>query len=426
MATRVGQRAPGDTAYAEFIRGVRAAARGKTVTKVVTETVTTKVPVHVPVEVPEPEPVAVPVGDPPVTPPAVETHGPPHAHAPVPSGRDSSLKPSGDTIRQWSRLGGLGAAGCALWILLTATSDPLLSALGMTAAVVGGPLLLGVVLVSVYRTGVWLTSRTPQSSPTAQKSASPPVSQPAVSEQPKLNEKTETRYETREVPKRVAKQVPMDPDWAQEKALDTVKRSGYEAQDAIVGLPLTFEVVRNGVGANAEVEVGELLERELPEPWQVAHDLDVYGKGWRTSARDVSANVDHLLSGPSGVIMVDTKSWSGNLVVRGKRLANSGGAKGSSKVRANAPAKMLYEAEAVDSGSGTTVVDRVVIAVASGTVAGGILEVPPPPRESDNPAIPMVAVEVPKLVEYLSGLEATRTTPMDLTRVIAFSERLGA
>jgi Nuclease-related domain len=51
-------------------------------------------------------------------------------------------------------------------------------------------------------------------------------------------------------------------------------------------------------GAVAEREVGETLNALTHEGWVVMHDLEQAGEG----------NIDHLVSGPGGVFLVETKS----------------------------------------------------------------------------------------------------------------------
>ena len=56
-------------------------------------------------------------------------------------------------------------------------------------------------------------------------------------------------------------------------------------------------------GAAGEVAVARVLS-DLTDEFVVLHDLDVPGS---------KANVDHLVIGPTGVFMIDTKRWSGRL-----------------------------------------------------------------------------------------------------------------
>jgi hypothetical protein len=55
--------------------------------------------------------------------------------------------------------------------------------------------------------------------------------------------------------------------------------------------------IRWGKGGNAEIKVGEALELLRADGYVVMHDLD----------KVVPGNVDHLVSGPNGVFMVETK-----------------------------------------------------------------------------------------------------------------------
>jgi hypothetical protein len=52
-------------------------------------------------------------------------------------------------------------------------------------------------------------------------------------------------------------------------------------------------------GAHAESIVGYMLEKLRALGFEVVHDIRQAGEG----------NVDHLISGPSGVFMVETKRW---------------------------------------------------------------------------------------------------------------------
>ena len=55
--------------------------------------------------------------------------------------------------------------------------------------------------------------------------------------------------------------------------------------------------IRWGKGGNAEVKVGRELEALRHEGFVVMHDLD----------QGVAGNVDHLVSGPTGAFMIETK-----------------------------------------------------------------------------------------------------------------------
>lgn len=55
-------------------------------------------------------------------------------------------------------------------------------------------------------------------------------------------------------------------------------------------------------GAEGECVVAEILETELPDGYHVFNDVKFPGR---------TANIDHLVIGPSGVFVLDTKNWRG-------------------------------------------------------------------------------------------------------------------
>jgi hypothetical protein len=57
-------------------------------------------------------------------------------------------------------------------------------------------------------------------------------------------------------------------------------------------------------GAQGERRTARLLDRLVCDGYVVFHDLAVPGS---------PANVDHLVIGPSGVFMIDSKQWSGSV-----------------------------------------------------------------------------------------------------------------
>jgi hypothetical protein len=63
-----------------------------------------------------------------------------------------------------------------------------------------------------------------------------------------------------------------------------------------------------------ELVVAHVLAN-LPETYTVLHDVTVNGKKW---------NIDHIVVGPSGVWLIETKNWSGRIGQRGKRLTLDG------------------------------------------------------------------------------------------------------
>jgi hypothetical protein len=68
-------------------------------------------------------------------------------------------------------------------------------------------------------------------------------------------------------------------------------------------------------GAEGEERVAAVLARTLGDRWSVVHDLTVGTKG---------ANLDHLLIGPAGVFMLNTKNLTGRLKVDGRGVYQNG------------------------------------------------------------------------------------------------------
>jgi hypothetical protein len=339
--------------------------------------------------------------------------------------RDDTLRPDRDTLRSWATWAGVGALAALVWCL-TWGADPMLAGIGKTGAVFGVPVLLGVLFLAVYRTGIWLTSRVAApagvtGSVTAPAPDHAPGAAPEPVNAPAPTTRTVTRYEDREVRRKVARKTGVDPDEVVAQAVTAVRRHGYKAADRIPGVTLDFDTLVKGVGAIGEEMVGRTLENDLPDEWAVSHDIEVLNR----SASKVSANIDHLVTTPAGVVMVDAKSWSGTLGLRKKRLTRLDG-KDPHRARADAPGKLAFEAGAANAGAGMSLVSRIVIAVVDGTVGtdgSGILEVPPPPREADAAEVPIVAVEHRLLAKYLTGLGGDSQL-VDLEALVAGSPRL--
>ena len=57
-------------------------------------------------------------------------------------------------------------------------------------------------------------------------------------------------------------------------------------------------------GANGEQQTARLLDRLGRDGYQVLHDL---------AMPDSPANVDHLVIGPSGLFVIDSKQWTGSV-----------------------------------------------------------------------------------------------------------------
>lgn len=106
------------------------------------------------------------------------------------------------------------------------------------------------------------------------------------------------------------------------------------------------------LGDAGERIVGGRLELLRAEGWYVVHDVR-----WPGRAR---ANLDHVVVGPPGVLVVDSKNWSGSVTLEGGRLRQNGHPR-DREARAAADA-----AAAVAARLGTGVVVLPVICLASG------------------------------------------------------------
>lgn len=71
-----------------------------------------------------------------------------------------------------------------------------------------------------------------------------------------------------------------------------------------------------GVGADGEVETGRVLDGLRAEGWFALHDIR-----WPGRQR---ANIDHVAVGPGGIIVIDSKNWSGRVDVRDEALRQNG------------------------------------------------------------------------------------------------------
>lgn len=69
-------------------------------------------------------------------------------------------------------------------------------------------------------------------------------------------------------------------------------------------------------GAESGESTARLLGALSDEGWRVFHDVRWPGRG--------QVCIDHVLVGPSGVFVIDTKSWTGNVEVRGGALRQDG------------------------------------------------------------------------------------------------------
>lgn len=80
----------------------------------------------------------------------------------------------------------------------------------------------------------------------------------------------------------------------------------------LFGKRQTTEAYR--VGAEGEEATSRRLA-DLPDGWIALHDRRIPGS---------RANIDHVVVGPAGVTVVETKSWSGTVKVHADRLTGSG------------------------------------------------------------------------------------------------------
>lgn len=70
------------------------------------------------------------------------------------------------------------------------------------------------------------------------------------------------------------------------------------------------------VGAAGEAKVASTLDELAAAGWLALHDVHWPGRP--------KANLDHILIGPGGVIVIDAKNWSGNVQAGGGRLRQNG------------------------------------------------------------------------------------------------------
>ena len=69
-------------------------------------------------------------------------------------------------------------------------------------------------------------------------------------------------------------------------------------------------------GAEGEARVAQILDELQLQGWKALHDVR-----WPGRPR---ANLDHLLVGPGGVIVIDAKNWTGNVHLHNGRLKQNG------------------------------------------------------------------------------------------------------
>lgn len=70
------------------------------------------------------------------------------------------------------------------------------------------------------------------------------------------------------------------------------------------------------LGAAGEAILAEKLREIAPLGWQVIHDVHWPGRP--------QANLDHVLIGPGGIVVVDAKNWNGEVTLSGGTLRQNG------------------------------------------------------------------------------------------------------
>ncbi len=88
---------------------------------------------------------------------------------------------------------------------------------------------------------------------------------------------------------------------------------GNEPEPRLLGRRQRIEAYR--VGAEGERGAAKQLERLAAQGWIVLHDRRLPG------GRE---NVDHVAVGPPGIVVVETKNWSGDVVVTNDGLRRNG------------------------------------------------------------------------------------------------------
>lgn len=69
-------------------------------------------------------------------------------------------------------------------------------------------------------------------------------------------------------------------------------------------------------GAAGEARVAEILDSLRPDGWYALHDVHWPGRP--------KANLDHVLVGPGGIIVIDAKNWAGDVTIRNGILRQNG------------------------------------------------------------------------------------------------------
>lgn len=195
-------------------------------------------------------------------------------------------------------------------------------------------------------------------------------------------------------------------------------RSGYRFE--FEGPPKT--VTRWGIGAAAEEIVGATLET-LGSGFEVAHDVSVrtssagivtgalgnYTQG--SDATSTAYNFDHIVSGPTGIWIVDTKNWRGLISSSGNQLTINGDV---DEVRERTPLNLISMVNNAmpPTLSKTDGIAGIVIAVRSGPV-----EPSPIVFQSAAGSAPLIVVNADNVNDIIRNAQSvSRIIPMDEIR----------
>lgn len=98
---------------------------------------------------------------------------------------------------------------------------------------------------------------------------------------------------------------------AHEANRDMLIRAGVQMLDRQIGCVALLLEGGEVAGADAELEVIEFL-RQLPDDWHVVNDISVQSARWIhfDGQHLKSAQIDHLVIGPGGIFILETKNWS--------------------------------------------------------------------------------------------------------------------
>jgi hypothetical protein len=88
-------------------------------------------------------------------------------------------------------------------------------------------------------------------------------------------------------------------------------------------------------GADGEEATARALGALSAEGWRVFHDVRWPGRS--------QANIDHVLVGPGGVFVIDTKSWNGDIEVRSGQLRQDGKRRARHVIASSAAAMAIGE-----------------------------------------------------------------------------------